>query len=106
MLHWARHVRTVRPVRPMPHELVVDIRDELDYAVLRLRGRLSLRSNARAREPIVKSLLSAGRVLVDVSSLRSTKNSYLSVFRRRWPPPAGGPRRGWALSGPAPASIP
>ena len=64
----------------MLHELVVDIRDELDCAVLRLRGRLSLRSNAQVREPIVKSLLSAGRVLVDVSSLRSTKNSYLSVF--------------------------
>jgi anti-sigma regulatory factor (Ser/Thr protein kinase) len=65
---------------PMLHELVIEIRDELDCAVLRLRGRLSLRSSARIRELLVKSLLSAGRVLVDVSSLRCTQNSYLSVF--------------------------
>jgi anti-sigma regulatory factor (Ser/Thr protein kinase) len=64
----------------MPHELVVNIHDELDCAVLRLRGPLSLRSNARIRESVVKSLLGTGRLLVDVSSLRCTQNSYLSVF--------------------------
>jgi anti-sigma regulatory factor (Ser/Thr protein kinase) len=47
---------------------------------VRLRGLLSLRSNARIRESIVKSLLGAGRLLADVSSLRCTQNSYLSIF--------------------------
>lgn len=74
----------------MPHEFVVEVRDELDYAVLRLCGRLSLRNSARIREPIVKSLLSACRVLVDVSSLQCAKTAYLSVF-----PAAAAAAGGW-----------
>jgi len=74
----------------MLHELVVEIRDELDYTVLRLRGRLSLRNSARIREPIVKSLVNSCRVLVDVSALQCAQTSYLSVF-----PAASAAAGGW-----------
>ena len=68
------------PVIPLLHEVVIDVGDELGSAVLRLRCRLSLRSIARVRESIVKSLLSTGRVLIDLSGLRCTHRSFLSVF--------------------------
>ena len=64
----------------MQHEVAVDVHKELDYVLLRLRGRLSLRGTARVRESIVKAALNGARVLVDVSNLRCAQNHYLSVF--------------------------
>lgn len=64
----------------MRHELNVEVREGLDCALLRLRGPLSLRSAGRVRESIVKLLLSAGRVVIDVSGLRATQSSFVTVF--------------------------
>ncbi|HJT02013.1 MAG TPA: ATP-binding protein [Pseudonocardiaceae bacterium] len=64
----------------MQYEVAIDVHKELDYVLLRLRGRLSLRGNARVRESIVKAALNGARVLVDVSNLRCTQNHYLRVF--------------------------
>jgi anti-sigma regulatory factor (Ser/Thr protein kinase)/anti-anti-sigma regulatory factor len=64
----------------MQHEVVIDVHHDLDCVVLRLRGRLSVRSNARVRESIAKSLLGTGRVLIDLSRLRCAQTSFLSVF--------------------------
>jgi len=68
------------PVVPLRHEVVIDVGDELDCVMLRLRGRLSLRSSARVRESIVKSMARPGRVLIDVSRLYCVQRSFLTVF--------------------------
>jgi anti-sigma regulatory factor (Ser/Thr protein kinase)/anti-anti-sigma regulatory factor len=72
--------RQPSPVIPMPQEVVVEVPDDLDCVVLQLRGRLSLRSNARIRESIAKSLGDTGRVLIDLSQLYCTQTSFLTVF--------------------------
>ena len=64
----------------MPEELVIGVRQELDHVILRLRGWLSLRSIPRIREAAVKSLLDTGRVLIDLSRLRSTQAAFVTVF--------------------------
>lgn len=67
-------------VVPMSHHLMVEANEELDHVVVQLHGYLSLRNNPRVREVAVKSLLSAGRVLIDLSDLRSAQTAFLSVF--------------------------
>lgn len=55
----------------VPDDVVIGVRPELDYVLLRLRGRLTLRSVPRVREATVKSLLRTGRVVIDLSHLRA-----------------------------------
>jgi anti-sigma regulatory factor (Ser/Thr protein kinase) len=64
----------------MPDEFVVNVHEELDHVILRLRGSLSLRNIPRVREAAVKSLLNTGRVLIDLSGLRSTQATFVTVF--------------------------
>ena len=76
----------------MPGDLMVEVREEeeVGYLVLRLSGRLSLRTVPRVREAVVKSLLGVGRVVIDLSRLRSPRASFLTVF-----PSALGVAGGW-----------
>lgn len=60
--------------------LVVAVHEELDYLVLRLEGCLSLRNIPRVREAALKSLRDKGRVLIDLSRLRSRQAAFVSVF--------------------------
>lgn len=64
----------------MSHDLVIEIREEPDYIVLRLCGRLSLRTVPRVREAAVKSLFGTGRVLIDLSRLCSPHPTFVTVF--------------------------
>lgn len=64
----------------MSDDLVIGVRDELDYVLLRLRGRLTLRSVPRVRETTVKALLRTGRVLINLSGLRAPQASIGTVF--------------------------
>ncbi|MDQ3764217.1 MAG: ATP-binding protein [Actinomycetota bacterium] len=64
----------------MPDELVVGVHEELGHMVLRLRGRLSLQSIPQVREAAVKLLHDTGRVLIDVSGLRSREVASVTVF--------------------------
>lgn len=64
----------------MPDDLVIRARNELDYVLLRLRGHLTLRSVPRVREATVKSLLDTGRVLIDLSGLRTPHSAMVTVF--------------------------
>jgi hypothetical protein len=68
------------PVIPLRHGITVDVLDEFDCVVVRLRGLLSLRSSARVRAVITKSLLRRGRVLIDVPQLRCIQTAFLAVF--------------------------
>src|SRR3954470_20056753 len=68
------------PVIPLLPEVVVDVSDDLDCVVLRLRGRLSQRGNLRVRECIAQSLVDTGRVLIDLSGLHCSQTSLLTVF--------------------------
>jgi len=68
------------PVIAIQPEVVVNGHDHPDCVVLRLRGRLSLRSNARIRHAIAESLAGAGRVLIDLSGLRNVQTSLLRLF--------------------------
>lgn len=72
--------RAVDLVDVMPDELVVRIHEELDHIILRPRGRLSLHNVSRLREAAIKSLLSTGCVLVDLSCLRSRQGTFVTVF--------------------------
>ena len=60
--------------------LVIDVEDEADYVVVRVCGRLSLRTIPRVREAAIKALLGAGRVVVDLSCLRCSQSVFLAVF--------------------------
>jgi anti-sigma regulatory factor (Ser/Thr protein kinase) len=64
----------------MSYDLLIDVHEELDHAIVRLRGRLSLHNVPRVRETAVKSLLGAGRVLIDLSLLRSSQPAFVTVF--------------------------
>lgn len=64
----------------MLDDLMIRFREEPDYALLTLRGRLSLRSVPQVREAIVKQLLGTGRVLIDMSRLRATQTAMVTVF--------------------------
>jgi anti-sigma regulatory factor (Ser/Thr protein kinase)/anti-anti-sigma regulatory factor len=64
----------------MHDDLVVAVHEELDYVVLQLGGRLSLRSVPRVREAALKSLRGKGRVLIDLSRLRSRQTTFVTVF--------------------------
>jgi anti-sigma regulatory factor (Ser/Thr protein kinase)/anti-anti-sigma regulatory factor len=64
----------------MRDDLVVAVHEELDYAVLRLGGCLSLRNVPRVREAALKLLQSKGRVLIDLSRLRSRQTTFVTVF--------------------------
>ncbi|MBV9164470.1 MAG: ATP-binding protein [Pseudonocardiales bacterium] len=64
----------------MSHDLMIGIREEPDHVILRLRGRLSLQNVPRVREATVKSLLGTGRVLIDLSRLRSSPTTFVTVF--------------------------
>ena len=61
-------------------EMVVDVADHLDSAVLQLRGRLSRRGKVRVHEYIAKSLANTGRVLIDLSQLHCSQTALLMVF--------------------------
>jgi hypothetical protein len=77
---------------------VVDGPDHPDRVVLRLRGRLSLRSNARIRHAIAESLADTGRVLIDLSGLRAVQTPLLTLFPAALAAAGGGPQRGWFFS--------
>jgi hypothetical protein len=77
----------------MPNGLVVEIREEVGYTVLRLSGQLSLRTVPRVREAAVKSLLGIGRVVINLSSLRSPQTAFVAVF-----PAALAAAGGWPLA--------
>lgn len=64
----------------MPDGLVIEMRKGLDHVVLRLSGRLSLRTVPRVREIVVKSLLDVGRVVINVSRLDSSQSGFVTVF--------------------------
>jgi len=64
----------------MSRGLVIDVEVEADYVVVRVCGRLSLRTIPRVRETAIKTLLSAGRVVVDLSCLRCSQSVFLAVF--------------------------
>ena len=78
---------------PLLPEVVVDVSDDLDCVVLRLRGRLSMRSKKRVCECIAKSLVDTGRVLIDLSGLYCSQASLLTVF-----PAALAAAGGWPLA--------
>lgn len=64
----------------MHDNLVVAAHEELDYVVLRLGGCLSVRNIPRVREAALKLLQSKGRVLIDLSRLRSRQTAFVTVF--------------------------
>jgi anti-sigma regulatory factor (Ser/Thr protein kinase) len=64
----------------MSDDLVVEVHEALGHAVLQLSGQLSLRTAPKVRQAVVKSLLDAGRVVIDVSRLRTPQAAFLSVF--------------------------
>lgn len=64
----------------MPDELMVGIHKELDHVILQFRGRLSLHNIPRVREAIIESLLGTGRVLADLSHVRSSQAAFVTVF--------------------------
>lgn len=78
---------------------VVDGPDHPDCVVLRLRGRLSLRSNARIRHCIVESLARAGRIVIDLSGLRDVQTPFLTLFPAALAAAGGWPSARLVLSG-------
>lgn len=64
----------------MLDELMVGVQKEPDHVILRLRGQLSLRNVSRVREAAIKSLLDTGRVVVDLSRVRSPQAAFVTVF--------------------------
>ncbi|MFY9805668.1 MAG: ATP-binding protein [Pseudonocardiaceae bacterium] len=64
----------------MPEDLLVSVHQGLDHVLIRLRGRLSLRNVPRIRETTVKTLLGTGRVVIDLSRLRSHQSAFVTVF--------------------------
>jgi anti-sigma regulatory factor (Ser/Thr protein kinase) len=64
----------------MHDDLVVAVHEELDYVVLRLGGCLSRRNVPRVREAALESLRDKGRVLIDLSRLRSRQAASVTVF--------------------------
>lgn len=64
----------------MHEDLVVDIREAIGHVALRPSGRLSLRTVPTLREALVKSLLNVGRVVVDLSRLRTPQAAFVTVF--------------------------
>lgn len=64
----------------MPDELLVSVHKEPDHVILRLRGRLSLHNVGRVRETAIKLLLGTGRVLVDLSGVRSPGETFVAIF--------------------------
>jgi hypothetical protein len=87
----------------MPDDLVIRVRDELDYVVFRLRGLLSLRSVARLREATVKWLLGKGSVLIDVSGVRASQAAMVTVFPTALSLAGGWPSARLILFGASPA---
>jgi hypothetical protein len=83
----------------MPGDLVVGVQQELDHVVLRLRGCLFLRNVPRVRETTVKTLLSTGRVLIDLSRLRSPQGALVTVFPTALAGAGGWPAAGLVLFG-------
>ncbi len=65
---------------PVPDDLVVDVHEAIGHIVLRPSGRLSLRTVPMVREATVKSLLSVGRVVVDLSRLHTSQAAFVTVF--------------------------
>jgi len=61
-------------------DLTIRVRDEFDYVVLVLRGRLTLRNVPDVRDVTVKWLLGTGQVVIDISHLRATQTTVLTVF--------------------------
>lgn len=91
------------PVIPLRYEVVVDGHNDVDCVVLRVRGRLSLASNAPVRESIAKSLIHTGRVLIDLSGLSFTQTSFLTVFPAALAAAGGWPSARLVLFGADPA---
>ncbi|MGH3821403.1 MAG: ATP-binding protein [Pseudonocardiaceae bacterium] len=83
----------------MPDNLAIQVREESDHIVLRLSGRLSLRTIPRVRQITVKSLLSAGRVVINLSLLRSSQAAFVTVFPAALAAAGGWPSARLALFG-------
>lgn len=64
----------------MSDDLTIRVRDEFDYVVLVLRGRLTLRNVPDVRDVTVKWLLGTGQVVIDISHLRATQTAVLTAF--------------------------
>lgn len=64
----------------MPRDLAIKIHKQVDHVVIELRGCLHLRTVPRVREAAAKSLLGTGRVLIDLSGLRSAQAAFVTVF--------------------------
>jgi anti-sigma regulatory factor (Ser/Thr protein kinase)/anti-anti-sigma regulatory factor len=64
----------------MRDDLVIRVGEALGHVVLRLSGQLSLRTAPRVREATVKSLLSTGHVVIDLSGLHTTQAAFVTVF--------------------------
>ena len=62
------------------HPEVVEGLEHPECVVLRLGGRLSLRSNVRIRHALAESLADTGRVLIDLSGLREVQTPLLTLF--------------------------
>lgn len=92
------------PVIAIRPEVVVDGPDHPHCVVLRLRGRLSLRSNARIRHAIAESLTGTGRVLIDLSGLPEVPTPLLTLFPAALAAAGGWPRARLVLFGGAPCT--
>ena len=64
----------------MSDGLLVEVHEEVGHIVLRLSGQLSLRTAPRVRKAALKSLLGAGRVVINLAGLRSSQAAFVSVF--------------------------
>lgn len=79
MIDWLEPSNARKLVK-VPDDVVIRVRNELDHVLLRLRGRLILRSVPRLREAMVKSLLGTGHVLIDLSGLCAPQAAMVTVF--------------------------
>jgi hypothetical protein len=100
VVHWRAMRDQACPMIPLLPEVVVDVSDDLDCVVLRLRGRLSQRGTLRVRENIAQSLVDTGRVLIDLSGLHCSQTSLLTVFPAALAGGGAGLQRGWFFSAP------
>ncbi|MGH3874819.1 MAG: ATP-binding protein [Pseudonocardiaceae bacterium] len=64
----------------MPEGLAIEVREEFNHVMVRLTGQLSLRTIPRVRQITTKSLLGAGRVIINVTGLYSFKAAFVTVF--------------------------
>lgn len=83
----------------MSAPLSVEVERTPEYALLRLDGELALRDVPAARTTLVKLLLDASTVLVDLAGLRLTRPMYVQLFGAALDNAGGWPRAKLALFG-------